>query len=418
MQATTKAILATNAGRDPERLRLKLQALRSEPFSFFRGTAPLFYTTLQMPGALLAAPGVLACGDLHLENFGSYKGDNRLVYFDLNDFDEACVAPLTFELVRFMASILVAAKYLKIGSKQANNLVANFVNTYAATLATTKPRWVERATAAGPVKTLLQSLRKRHRCDLIARRTVVKKGRTQLIIDGIHALAASAGDRTRATSILSVYASTQANPAHFAPVDIARRIAGNGSLGLERYVVLVRGDGRKDGRYLLDIKIASPSALAACLQTRQPAWTNEAERVATHQAICQAISPALLGAIGAGKRSYVVKELQPTADRVNLQALNGKTGKLEAVIQTMAQVAAWAHLRGASRLGAGGVDALSAYALDGRWKTAVTETAAAAAKLAMQQWQAYAADYDSGQVDRVSALEKIIVDRLHPAKRQ
>ena len=404
MQTTTKAILDYNTGRDPERLRLKLQAMRSDPFIFFRGTAALFYATLSMPPALLQVPRVFACGDLHLENFGSYKGDNRLVYFDLNDFDEACLAPLTFELVRFLASILVASKELGISRKQALKLMSGFVDTYAATLLSAKPRWVERATAIGPVKTLLQSVKNHHRCDLIARRTMQKNGKTILIIDGIHTLKASDADRARAKSIISAYASTQPVPSHFEPVDIARRIAGNGSLGIERYVMLVKGDGSADGRYLMDIKIAVPSTLAATLAATsstkaarktlisQPAWRSEAERMAVIQYMTQAIPPALLNAVGAGKRAYVVKELQPTADRINLQALRGKRRSLSEVIQTMARVTAWAHLRGASRFGSDSIDTLSTFATKADWPEATKKTAELAATQALQHWQAYVDD--------------------------
>jgi len=31
---------------------------------------------------------------------GTYKGDNRLVYFDINDFDEAVLAACTFDVTR------------------------------------------------------------------------------------------------------------------------------------------------------------------------------------------------------------------------------------------------------------------------------------------------------------------------------
>ena len=89
MQSIGEIILEDNRGRDPERLKLKLAVLRADPFSFFRGTSRLFYSTTPLDHRLRASPMVLVCGDLHLENFGTYKGDNRLVYFDLNDFDEA-----------------------------------------------------------------------------------------------------------------------------------------------------------------------------------------------------------------------------------------------------------------------------------------------------------------------------------------
>jgi len=91
----TRQILAQNAGRDFDRLTLKLARLRQDPFAFFRGTNPLFLEFLPRQHSLFRAPCVLICGDLHLENFGAFKGDNRLRYFDLNDIEEACLAPFT-----------------------------------------------------------------------------------------------------------------------------------------------------------------------------------------------------------------------------------------------------------------------------------------------------------------------------------
>jgi uncharacterized protein (DUF2252 family) len=86
-------ILKANQGRDPERLALKYSAMRTDSFIFLRGTCHLFYDRLPKTGICNSAPLTWCCGDLHIENFGSYKGDNRLVYFDLNDFDEAALAP-------------------------------------------------------------------------------------------------------------------------------------------------------------------------------------------------------------------------------------------------------------------------------------------------------------------------------------
>jgi len=395
MQTVTRTILECNRGRDPERLKLKLAALRADPFAFFRGTCPLFYSTLSLDRPLVSSPMVLACGDLHLENFGSYKGDNRLVYFDLVDFDESCVAPVAFELVRFLASILVAAGPLKISDATASNMIAAFIETYAANVVSTKPRWVERAIATGPVKKLLQSVKGRHRCDLIAARTVRKSAKTRLVIDGKKTLAVSAQERAHAESVLAAYASTQSSPAFFAPIDVARRIAGNGSLGQERYVALVRGNGGADGQYLIDIKIAGASTLAAHIASAQPRWRSEAERVVFIQRIAQAISPALLGSVGVGKRSYLIKELQPSADRVNLAALRGKSGALIDVVQTMAGITAWGHLRGCSRLGASPVEALSRFVMRAEWRSQITGGAYAANALVLQQWQEYSADYDA-----------------------
>ena len=394
MHETTKAILNSNAGRDPDRVRLKLKALSEDSFTFFRGTAPLYFSTLEMPRLLQPSPKVIACGDLHLENFGSYKGDNRLVYFDISDFDESCVAPLTYDLVRFASSVLVAATYLKIGRKQAQALVEHFIEVYAATIGSTKPRWVERATATGPVKSLLQRVKNHRRRDLIAQRCAVKKGKTTLIIDGKKALPVSTQQRDAAESILAAYASTRTHPAHFEPIDIARRIAGVGSLGLERYVALVRGGGGSDGRYLVDIKLANPSALAAVVETKQSAWKSAADRVVTLQRVSQAIPPDLLGAVGLGQRSYIIKELQPTADRVNLLELGGNKRSLDNVIRTMAEVIAWMHLRGSSRFGAEAVEKLAAYANTSDWQDMLQTVSRESATLVFTQWQEFAADYE------------------------
>ncbi len=422
MNPTTQTILDYNAGRSPERLQLKLMAMRKDAFAFFRGSAPLFYQSLNLSKSLLRSPSVLACGDLHLENFGSYKGDNRLVYFDINDFDEACVAPLAFELIRFVSSIFVATQNFKTGFKadfkkssgknlpisenDARDLAALFLDTYAATIQSTKPRWVERATATGAIKTLLQSVKNHHRPALIAQRTVQKNKKTVLLIDGVRTLIASADDRKRATAILAAYAktglATHKNPGHFEPIDIANRIAGNGSLGLERYVALVRGDGTSEGRYLVDIKIAKPSALSGLLANhlprqfiQQPTWNSEALRIVSAQRVAQAISPALLGAVSDanfGEPSYVIKELQPTADRLNLAALSGKNRTLSEVIRTMAEVTAWAHLRGTARFGAASVDQLVAFAMEADWKVELQQAAIISAGQTQQQWHDFAAD--------------------------
>ena len=395
MQTETKSILLHNQGRDPERVRLKLALLRADPFAFFRGTAALFYDTLAMSRSLESSPLVLACGDLHLENFGSYKGDNRLVYFDLVDFDESCTAPVAFELVRFLTSILVAAKPLKVSDASAGKMIQHFLGHYAANVVAGKPRWTERALATGPVRKLLQSLKGRHRRDLIKQRTVSRSGKRRLLTDGEKALAISGKDRAQASLILHAFAITQPRPAFFKPIDIARRIAGNGSLGLERYVALVRGDGSTDGQYLIDIKFANASALATRIAGTVPNWKNDAERVVSIQRLSQAIPPALLGFVGIRNRSYVIKELEPAADRVNLAALGGKTAALLEVVQTMAETVAWAHLRSCNRFGADSVDVLADFVGRVPWRDNIVRSATAAHSMVTRQWRNYSVDYDA-----------------------
>src|SRR5271154_1597237 len=60
---------------------------------------------------------VLAVGDLHVENFGTWRDtDGRLVW-GVNDFDEACLFPYTMDLVRLAASALLAAREQRLAMK-------------------------------------------------------------------------------------------------------------------------------------------------------------------------------------------------------------------------------------------------------------------------------------------------------------
>ena len=95
-----KRILNANKGREKERLAMKFHAMRDNPFVFLRATCHLFYDQLPKSGISKSAPLTWCCGDLHLENFACFKGDNRLTYFDINDFDQAALAPASWELVR------------------------------------------------------------------------------------------------------------------------------------------------------------------------------------------------------------------------------------------------------------------------------------------------------------------------------
>jgi uncharacterized protein (DUF2252 family) len=54
---------------------------------------------------------VLAVGDLHIENFGTWFDSRGQLVWGINDFDEACELPFTNDLVRIATSILLAAEF-------------------------------------------------------------------------------------------------------------------------------------------------------------------------------------------------------------------------------------------------------------------------------------------------------------------
>jgi len=365
--SVTARILRFNEGRDPERLAMKYQAMRQSPFTFLRGTCHLFWEDWPRDSSLNSVPVTWVCGDLHFENFGTYKGDNRLVHFDINDFDEAVLAACTFDVTRYLTSLLVGAKTLHLGRRQAHRLGKAFLDAYVAALVVGKARWVERATATGMVHDLLRALKARKRRQLLKRRTTVENGRRRLRLDGKHALAVTREARQKVEAFMAAFAEQQPKPRFFRVLDVARRIAGTGSLGVERYTILVEGKGSPDRNYLLDLKEARPSAVLPALSCAQPAWKTDGERVVTVQRRTQAISPALLQSVELEGKSFVLRELQPVEDRLVLDHWKCKIGRLEGAIRTMAQVLAWAHLRGSGHQGAAIPDAFVDLGYERRW---------------------------------------------------
>jgi hypothetical protein len=92
-------------------LRLKHQRMAEEPFSFLRAT---FYRWMQIwPEVcpdLAKAPRVLAVGDLHVENFGTWRDVEGRLVWGTNDFDEAAVLPYPLDLVRLATSAMFATE--------------------------------------------------------------------------------------------------------------------------------------------------------------------------------------------------------------------------------------------------------------------------------------------------------------------
>lgn len=391
-----KAIQQYNAGRDPERLALKYTRMRTDPFVFLRGTCHLFYARLPTRGIFKSAPPVWCCGDLHLENFGSYKGDNRIAYFDLNDFDEAALAPATWDLVRLLASLRVGAGSLGLRPLAAEALCTAFLSAYAGALAGGKAYWVEPQTAQGLVRTLLDGLRDRKRAAFLDSRTQRRGTQRRLRVDGRKALPASEAQRAMVTAFMEAFAQTQHNPGFYAVRDVARRIAGTGSLGVERYVVLVEGKGSPDGNYLLDLKQALPSSLVPHLKTEQPRWGTQAERVVAAQRRIQAVSMAFLQPVLLQGQPCVLRGLQPVEDRVSLDGARQRMADIRGVVTAMGQMVAWGQLRSAGRQGSAIADELIAYGQRGKWQAKLQAAAADMALQTLRDAAEYNAAFDDG----------------------
>lgn len=350
MTTVFERIQQFNQTRDPQLVALKYQKMQADKsaFTFLRGTCHLFYEDWPITSTLNAAPLTWICGDLHFENFGTYKGDNRLTYFDINDFDEAALAPCTWELARFLTSILIAAQNLDLDDPSALRLCDRFLQSYTLALTTGQARTVERETATGMVKELLVSLKRRDRKSFLDERTTLKKGSRRLILDSKHT-AIPTDEKNRLINFIEQWRLQQSDPEFFKVLDLTHRSVGTGSLGIRRYALLVEGNGSPDQNYLLDLKAQSDSALAPYLNHKQPLWDNPAQRVVSVQQRIQGMPPALLDAVAFDGQSFLLKELQPTQDRLSFKQSN--VNRLEKVMTTMGNVVAWGQLRSGGRQG-------------------------------------------------------------------
>lgn len=384
-----------NEGRQPETLSLKYKLMRGNCFSFFRGTAHIFFGDYAQLKPIEDSSKVWICGDLHLANFGSYRGDNKEVYFDLNDFDEAMIAPLSFDISRVLTSILISAKSLKIQSKSINKVFSQFLETYINTITKEKPATIERHTAKGLFKKFLTKVENRKEKDFLKDRIKLKKdGNFRIIIDGQRTLEIEESKKVEIIELLKNQ-EKELNGYSFKILDIAERIAGTGSLGLERYVLLVKESNFDKKIRLLDLKQARISCFNAIVKKSNPVFPSEAERVIEAQRNIQQVSPAILyPVIQNSNNSFILRELQPTEDKIVMESLDLK--KLSVIIETLAQITASGHIRGCGRRNCSTIDDLVDLVKTEAWQNQVTAFARNYAQQVLEDYDKYSKDYDSG----------------------
>ena len=98
------------------------------PFTFYRGAAKIMAADLE--GTPTAGLRVQLCGDAHLSNFGVFASPERVLLFDLNDFDETLPGPFEYDVKRMAASFTIAARNNGFSSKDAETATMRSVNAY------------------------------------------------------------------------------------------------------------------------------------------------------------------------------------------------------------------------------------------------------------------------------------------------
>ena len=101
-------LLAQDETRLPNLVPIRHGRMRVTPFTFYRGAAAVMASDLSRAASTDLRAQL--CGDAHLSNFGLFKGPDRRLVFDLNDFDETSPGPFEWDVKRLAASVIVAGR--------------------------------------------------------------------------------------------------------------------------------------------------------------------------------------------------------------------------------------------------------------------------------------------------------------------
>ncbi|HYL78724.1 MAG TPA: DUF2252 family protein [Bryobacteraceae bacterium] len=270
-------------------LKKKHEAMASDVFPFLRAT---FYRWMQLWPKVCPeenkAPVVLGVGDLHVENFGTWRDVEARLVWGINDFDEAFDLPYTVDLVRLAASAHIAIREarLKIGPRDACDAILTGYHKGLETggrpvvLAEEHP-WL-RSMVTGVLRDPVQFWTKmdglppwRGRVPKSARRAL----ESQLPEKGLE-------------------------------YHIAHRIAGLGSLGRERYVAVAVYRGAKIAR---EAKALAPSACVWAAKEKS------SERIRYQDIIDRSVRAT--DPFVHLRERWIVRRLAPDCSRVELSSM-------------------------------------------------------------------------------------------------
>jgi uncharacterized protein (DUF2252 family) len=325
-----------NRTREADLVPVRHGRMLVSPFTFYRGAAKIMAADLKAtPRAGLVTQ---LCGDAHLSNFGVFASPERVLLFDLNDFDETLPGPFEYDVKRMSASFTIAARNNGFTKAEQRDVTLASVRAYREAMAEfaqmrTMDIWyahrseqdlmsaldsaessekdkAEKKVAKEAAKTAREgALKARTRDSLQALSKLAEyvEGNYRIvsqppIVIPARELGASFGmspDEVRHVvreQFRSYRATLQDDRRHllerFQVIDVARKVVGVGSVGTRAFIVLLQGRDQQDPLFL-QVKEASASVLEDHLpksRYRQPG-----ERVVQGQRMMQASSDIYLG---------------------------------------------------------------------------------------------------------------------------
>lgn len=314
---------------DPVAFRTKYRKMASDPHSFYRGTACLFYadvTAAEDPFADERSGRIWVHGDLHVENFGTYlNSDGRLV-FDVNDFDEAYLGRFTWDLQRFAASLALVGWQKALPEQDVRRLIGKYVRSYLAQVDEYRDSDDDDDFALhldnthGPIKEALVRARCRRRADLLDEMTELSEGvRRFRTPDSVRRLAKT--ERGKVVRAFQRYLETIPDDKRFDRElfyemrDVVGKSGfGIGSAGLPAYQFLVEGFSQAlDNDVVLSMKQANIPAVSRFVDSAdvERYFEHEGHRTVVSQRALQVHTDPMLGHTTLDGVGYVVSEVSP-----------------------------------------------------------------------------------------------------------
>lgn len=334
----------------PEGAQEKFDKLVDSAFSFFRGTALLYFRDYGGTDAHL--PQVFTIGDVHPENFGVMPNEDGAPFFGVNDFDEAWVAPFSYDVKRGAVGFYIAAKENGLKKKHRRQVVRSFVQGYVRALIEfarddqestfqyrldNSPDMI-RALIEGSMQARAHFLEDlidmekeqfRPSDEIVPHSRHIKK--FQRVID-TYRQENDIGGREKSKDFFQVK-------------DVAiKKGSGTASLGLDRYFVLLQGWGeRVQDDVVLEMKQARRSALYGLVPPNDFENEEKAEQVVTAHRVHLVGGDPFYGRAIIDKESFLVRERSPFKDDIDVGDLS--KGELKTYADICGRALAQTHAR-------------------------------------------------------------------------
>ena len=321
-------ILDQNKIRVPELVPIRHYRMALSPWNYYRGAAAV------MAGDLASQPDsgltVQLCGDAHVLNFGLWATPERNLSFDVRDFDETLPGPFEWDVKRFAASLVVAARENRIAPEVADAAVAAGMEAYCERMRRyrTMPEldiWYDgmhvdsllsyfEPADRGRVSVHIEKKRKRRTSrGAFAKLTKMAHGRPRITTEPPIRVTIGDDEQDDLTDhLLAKYRLTLQEDRRtlfdrFTVADVVRQVVGVGSVGMQVYLVLLEGRTGADPLFL-QVKQAGPSVYEA--HTRLSAHDNHGARVINGKRLIQSATDIFVGWGSLHGKDYYVRQFR------------------------------------------------------------------------------------------------------------